>query len=54
MNNLYRVKMQDQVNGQTFNFTVTYPTSGKDSACFLARKEFGNDIVIVEVARVVS
>lgn len=54
MNNVYRVKMEDQVNGQTFNFTVTYVTSGKDSACFLARKEFGQDMKIVEVSRVVN
>lgn len=53
MNNVYRVKMQDQVNGETFTFTVTYKTSGKDSAAHLARNEFGQQVVITEVKRMV-
>lgn len=51
MNNVYRVAMQDQVNGETFTFAVTYTTSGKSVALLKAAEEFGHDVKVIEVRR---
>lgn len=52
MNNVYRVVMQDQVNGQTFTFSMRYTTAGKDSAVHLARLDYGQDVIVTRVERV--
>lgn len=53
MNNKYRVKMQDSVNGETFTFAVFYNSSSANGAKYLAFEEFG-DVNILEVKRLVE
>ena len=52
MNNVYRVAMKDEVNGHSFTYAMKYTTSGKSSAEQLARRDYGNDVVITEIRRV--
>lgn len=53
MSQVFRVKMTDTVeSGEAFTFTMKYPAANSTAAKELARKEFGQDVVIVESVRV--
>lgn len=52
MNNVYRVVMKDEVNGQSFTFSMRYTTSGKSGAEHLVRLDYGQDVIITAVERV--
>lgn len=54
MNNKYRIAIRDSVNGEFFTYAMVYTTSGKEAASHSAIKEFGRDINIVEVRRLVN
>lgn len=49
--NKYRVLMQDSVNGQAFNFAMTYEATNPNDAADLADVEF-LDAYVVDVTKV--